>query len=462
MPESSHDYTFEGGYPTPETIQQAYDDADLNRAIQAYKYFYATVAGAAIFKGNADVGIFPNKTFGTMDTQPKHVGYTLNSDTPYGPILLDLSVGPIVIELPEGALIAAVLNFDQSWVADMGLPGPDAGKGGKHLVLPPGYAGEVPSGYYVGRAQSMRVIAGVRSLPVGGDLPSAFERLKTIKVYPLDPNASWSAPEWIDMTPKPNDTTPLAWEKTLDSWKELHWAIDSEPAIEVHRHAYGDLAVLGIEKGKPFAPDERMKGILETAARIANDQMRVQSLADRRPDRVVWPDRQWQWAALRFEDGSFNTQNYVDVYAFEKWFFQAIASSPAMFRRGAGAGSVYWLGSHDSSGAYLDGGKSYTLTIPQPVPAKLFWSVTVYDAETRSQIQTEQAKAALRSLFELKDVSKSEPTELYFGPTAPKGQEGQWIQTIPGKGWFVYFRIYGPEESAFDGSWKPGDFELVR
>jgi hypothetical protein len=110
---------------------------------------------------------------------------------------------------------------------------------------------------------------------------------------------------------------------------------------------------------------------------------------------------------------------------------------------------------------YLDGGKTYTLRVPQPVPQKLFWSVTVYDSATRSHIQTDQDKAALCSLVELKEVAKTGTTDLSFGPTAPTGQEGQWIKTTPGKGWFVYFRLYGPEGSAFDGRWKLGDFEAV-
>ena len=115
----------------------------------------------------------------------------------------------------------------------------------------------------------------------------------------------------------------------------------------------------------------------------------------------------------------------------------------------------------DKTGAFLDGGKNYKLTIPQPVPGKLFWSVTVYDTATRSQVQTDQDKAALRSMFELKDMAGSQPTNLYFGPTAPAGQEARWIKTAPGKGWFAYIRIYGPEQAAFDKSWKPGDFELA-
>ena len=130
-----------------------------------------------------------------------------------------------------------------------------------------------------------------------------------------------------------------------------------------------------------------------------------------------------------------------------------------MFRRGAG--SVYWLGLRDASGAYLDGAERYRLRVPLPVPGKLFWSVTVYDAVTRSQIRTEQDHAALRSLFELAAINDSEHVDLFFGPQAPDESTSAWIRTIPGRGWFVYFRVYGPDASCFDGSWKPADFERI-
>jgi hypothetical protein len=203
-----------------------------------------------------------------------------------------------------------------------------------------------------------------------------------------------------------------------------------------------------------------MKSILERAARIANAQMRVQSFADRRPDRVAWADRQWEWATLRPENGTFDAKGYVDLEARAKWFYQAQVESPAMFRRTAGAGSLYWLGTRDRDGAFLDGGKHYRLRVPQPVPAGLFWSVTVYDTQTRSEIDSGQGHAALRSMFELKDL-KSDEIELRFGPTAPDGDQSAWIRTIAGRGWFVYFRIYGPREAAFDGTWKPNDFEPI-
>jgi hypothetical protein len=436
-----------------------HDLTDLNRAIQAYRFFYPTVSGMAIFNETIRTGAKPNQAFGFLDTQPKHVGFTLNSDTPYGGMLLDLHAGPLVIEIPEGPLLGAALDINQRWIMDMGLPGPDAGKGGRHLLLPPGDKGEAPSGYYVGRATSYRVIAGMRSLPVAGDVPGAIARLQTITVRPLNPPSRWSEPTWFDQTPAPQDQTPYTWEATLRYWQTLYEVVNSEPPLEDSRAQYGDLAALGIVKGQPFEPDARMLRILEEAARLGAAQMRAEAFADRRPARVVWKDRQWQWASLRFENGSFDTPNYRDTYALDKWFYQAIATSPAMFRRDPAAGSLYWLGLRDSAGMYLDGGKTYRLNVPVPVPAKLFWSVTVYDAETRSQVQTEQGKAALRSLFELRALPAGDTADLYFGPATPRGCEGRWIQTIPGKGWFVYFRIYGPQQPAFDGSWKPGDFE---
>jgi hypothetical protein len=307
----------------------------------------------------------PNKVFPLLEGTPFQLVFTPNSDTPHSGLPLDLSNGPMVVELPPGPLMGAANDLNQRWVMDLGLPGHDAGKGGKHLLLPPGHKDNVPDGW-------------------------------------------------------------------------------------------------GIIKGRPFTPDARMSGILERAAADANAQMRVQSFADRRADRAAWPDRQWEWASLRPENGTFDAPTYLDLTAREKWFFQAQVESPAMFRRTAGAGSLYWLGTRDATGAFLDGGTAYRLTVPHPVPGKLFWSVTVYDTETRSEIDSGQGHAALRSLFELKDAPAGKDVVLRFGPTEPATEPSQWIKTIPGKGWFVYFRIYGPEAPAFDGSWKPGDFEKVK
>ena len=414
-----------------------------------------------MFLGFQSAGAVDNETFLVLEGRPSGVLFTPNSDTPYAWVPLHLQAGPITVELPAGPLIGVANDLNFRWVIDMGLPGPDAGKGGKHIILPPGWKGEIPAGYYTGQSTTNRVFMIVRSLPVGGDIKGAIERIQTVKVQPLNPPAGWRPPTWTNVTEKSFDATPLAWETTLKFWEVLHQIIDTEPVFEPFRNSYGELAALGIVKGKPFAPDARMTKILEQAARMGNAQMRVQSLANRRPDRIVWPDRKsWEWVTLRPENGTFDAPTYVDLDARETWFWQATYESPAMFRRQAGFGSLYWFAARDNTGAYLDGGKSYKLTVPLPVPASLFWSITVYDPDTRSEIATDQNKAALRSLFELKGKTGSS-VDLYFGPTAPAGHEGEWIKTNPGKGWFVYLRLYGPEQSAFNGAWKPGDFEMM-
>lgn len=455
-------YRFEGGYPSAETSKRAQEDADHQRAMIAYRFWYPTVSVEGIFDGNREAGLKDNEAIGAAAAGPRQVGFTLNSDTPYGSATLDVSKEPMVIELPPGGYIGLVNDHNQGWILDMGIPGPDAGEAGKHLIVGPGYTGLIPEGYFVGHSPTFKVLMAARALPVGGDQQKALEALHAIKVYPLSTTDNPKLLKVVDTTDTKMDSTSLRWEDNIQFWEVLHRVLQEEPLIEKFEPVYGLLATLGIEKGKPFSPDGRMKAILAKAASDGRDQLLVSAFDSNRPDRFAWSDRKWEWVGLVPGSAQFETPAGVDLEARDRWFAQAIVTSPAMFRRTPGAGSLYWLGARDATGAYLDGGKTYKLSVPQPVPGKLFWSVTAYDAQTRSEVQTDQDKAALRSLFELKDASKTEPTELYFGPRAPAGKEGQWIKTVPGRGWFAYMRIYGPEAPAFDGSWKPADFEEVK
>lgn len=454
------DYRFDGGFPADETVRAAYDAADLTRAIAAYKHFFSLVSGARIFAGQEPVGVRVNHVFGYMDTRPEQAGFTLNSDTPYAGPLLDLHIGPMVVEVPAGVIFGAVLNYDQSWITDVGIPGRDGGKGGRYVILPPGYTGDVPSDHFVAQAQSFKILVGLRGVPIHGDVAAAIALLTTVRVHPLDPATPWEEPVWLDMSGRPQDTSAVPVEGGIEYWQTLHAALQDEPPRAADQAAESELAVLGIGRGTPFEPDARMRDLLQRAAVEADAQLRVQSLADRRPDRVVWPDRQWEWVTLRPENADFAIDGRTDLDARETWFYQAIATSPAMFRRAAGGGSLYWFSARDATGAYLDGARSYTLTMPLPAPAALFWSVTVYDAITRSQIRTEQNAAALRSLFELAAASDADQIELRFGPEQPADGAERWIKTIPGRGWFAYLRLYGPTEAAFDGQWRPGDFTI--
>ncbi len=461
-PSTAASYAFERGYPSAQATKQARDDADFQRAVTAYRFWYPTVSVEGIMHGNRSVGIEDGKAWGIAAAGPRQVGFTLNSDTPYGSGVLDLTHGPVVIDLPAGAYIGLVDDHNQGWVQDMGLPGPDAGKGGKYLYLPPGYTGKAPAGYQVSHANSFKNLFAIRALPIGGDAQKALDALRAVKIYPLADAAKPQPLQVVDTTSKALDSTSLKWEDNIQFWEQLAKIINDEAIVPQFLPMYGLLGELGIAKGKPFQPDARMKAILERAARAGRDQMLVSAFDSDRPDRINWPDRKWEWVGLVPGSAQFETPWGMDLEARDRWFAQAIVTSPAMFRRTAGAGSLYWMSVRDSKGVFLDGSRNYKLTIPQPVPGKLFWSVTIYDTATRSQVQTDQDKAALRSMFELKDVATSGPVDLYVGPTAPKGAENRWIKTTPGRGWFAYIRIYGPEQAAFDKSWKPGDFEEVK
>ena len=222
----------------------------------------------------------------------------------------------------------------------------------------------------------------------------------------------------------------------------LNETVDAEPPFEGYRDYYGELAALGIEKGKPFTPDDRMKAILEQAARNGIAEMRVQSFADRRPDRLVWTgSANGNGRACATRTATSTRRRNVDSEAREKWFYQAIGASPAMFRRETQAGSLYWLGLRDAEGAYLDGGKTYKLSVPQPVPGKLFWSVTVYDIDDAcadpDRLRTWRRCGRCSS----SRISPEPPPICTSVRNRAGGNEDRWIKTIPGKGWFAYFRI---------------------
>ncbi len=346
----SQPYVFERGYPTAETTQRSRDDVDFERAVTAYRFWYPTVSAEGIFEGSRAAGLKDDEAFLIASTGPKAVAFTANSDTPYGAGALDLSNGPMVIELPPGPYIGLVDDHHQRWIMDMGLPGPDGAKGGKHVILPPGHKGEPPRGYHVGRSSTFKVLFAVRALPVGGNLAGALDALRAVKIYALSTAARPRLITPIDLTDKPLDSTCLRWEENLQFWEVLHRIVDTEPIVEEFLPMYGLLASVGVEKGKTFAPDARLKGILERAAKAGRDQLLVASFDSARSDRMAWPDRKWEWVGLVPGTIQFETPSGLDMEARDRWFAQAIVTSLAMFRRTAGAGSLYWLGVRDKSG----------------------------------------------------------------------------------------------------------------
>lgn len=458
-------YKFEQGYPTNNTVDLAYNNTDLSRAIEAYKFFYPTMLTEAImqYMPSSDT---PNHLGIKMIAGPQHQGLTGNSDTPYAFGVLDLEAdGPMVIEIPAGKFAGVVNDHNMRWILDMGIIGPDKGHGGKYLVLPPGYTGNVPAGYYVGHSNTWKVLTFIRNIPIGGNLIQALQTLDNIKIYPLAKANQPSTYRFVDITNSTLSNNLLKWEDKLDYWKQLKKVIDNETTPVEFRPMFGMLQSLGIEKGIPFNPDARTTSILEEAAKRAIAEMRVSAYADRDPARIVWNDRNWEWLPIRqfnATTGDLGVAAFLDLQATDNFVFQAAGASLSIGKRQVGPGSIYLANFHDNAGAFLDGSNTYKLTVPWPVPANLFWSATVYDVDTRSEIVTDQNRSAVRSLFEKPRPKADGSIDIYFGPHVPKGQENNWVKTIPDKGWFVYFRIYGPQAPVFDGTWKLNNIVKIK
>ena len=236
--------------------------------------------------------------------------------------------------------------------------------------------------------------------------------------------------------------------------------IQYEPGDAFNPELVGAFASIGIKKGKPFAPDARMQKLLEEAAAIGIAYARSVAFNPRDENCYFYPDRQW---ATSFVGGAHDFINNGEMNLDHRIQFHFLATgiTPAMAMSKVGTGSAYAFTALDSKGNYLDGGKTYSVTLPHPIPAKDFWSFMAYSTQHRSMLETDQKLAGMDS--NNPDVKPNEDGSytVWFGPEAPEGQEDNWVQTLPNKGFCVLVRLYGPLEPWFDKSWKPGDFELV-
>jgi hypothetical protein len=242
-------------------------------------------------------------------------------------------------------------------------------------------------------------------------------------------------------------------------YEELNEVVQNEPADWVDPDTVGLYAAIGIRKGQPFAPDPRMKKILTDSVAVANAVGRSDAFASRDPRVRIFPDRQW---GTPFVGGSYQfLEGSARLLDAETMFFYfATGITPAMSEAKPGTGSAYAVSYRDAAAGYLDGSRSYKVTLPGPIPAKNFWAFTVYDNQTRSLLATDQKTAGIDST--LPDIKKNPDggVTVWFGPKAPPGSEGNWVQTMPDKGYFVILRLYGPLEPWFNKSWRPGDLEL--
>jgi hypothetical protein len=243
-------------------------------------------------------------------------------------------------------------------------------------------------------------------------------------------------------------------------WEYLNQVVQEEPTESVDPVTLGFYASIGIQKGKPFAPDARMKKILTEAAAVGDATARAITFRMRLKEAYYYPKSAWRGGFIggyKFED---NGALILDAYS--SFFFYATGVTPAMDSKVVGQGSQYMAAFIDSKGNPLDGGKSYKLHLPPNIPVANFWSVILYDNQTRSMLQTDQQWPAVSSQTKGLMVNPDSSVDVYFSPKAPKGKENNWVQTIPGKGWNTLLRLYGPLQPWFDKTWRPGEIEIVK
>jgi hypothetical protein len=459
-------YSFERGFPENDgTIDRARYATSLRRAIEAYKFFFPTVATEAVIQQFEPHGAIPNKVGIIMPQDPEQQFSVANQDTPYIISVFDLRGGPIVVEVPEGPFLGLMNDHHMEWFGDMGVIGAGEGKGEKNLLIPPEYDGDVPEGFHPLYAKTWEVVMLMRVMAKSGSHEEAVSLAQQLKVYPLGATEGLGDYRIIDVKGQAAPLPMLTWENGMDYWKQLHAVVNEETVQEKHRAMLGMLAEAGIKKGAAFAPDDRLRNILTEAAATGLAEMNVAFFANPRAERLIWEDRLWEFmplaGSLDPDTKEFGNSNYRDLLANDHYFFSAWGTSAGIGRREVGQGSLYFVGFKDASGTYLDGSKSYKLNIPGPVPAKLFWSVTVYDSATRTIIDTDLGRGAVRTMFENPSANPDGSYDIFFGPDAPDGRENNWVKTIPGKGWFTFVRMYGPEEPLFDESYKLPDIERI-
>ena len=453
---------FNNGVPDQKTTQLVYDQIDFGRGVEAFLAGMPATSVYAACKGIESVGVKRNQAIGITEDlmDARSLFLTPNTTTVYAFTCLDLKDGPVVMQVPPGVL-GPVDDAYFRWVTDIGLTGPDAGKGGKYLFVPPGYTDSLPGdGHFIIKPRTNILVVFFRAFVKGGDIAAAVRSLKeNTQLYPLY-GATTEAGE-LPATTFVN-TSGLKFNtissNTFRFYEELNGVVQNEPADFVDPDKVGLFAAIGIKKSKPFAPDARMKAILTDAVAVANGFARANLFASRDEQAKFYPDRQWVTA---FIGGSYQFLSGAErlLDARNMFFYYATGITPAMSMARVGSGSVYAAAFRDAKGGYFDGGKTYKVTLPGPIPAKQFWSFVVYDNQTRSLLETDQKTAGVDSNAPGLKRDADGSVTVWFAPKAPAGQEANWVQTVPGKGWNVLLRLYGPLEPWFDKSWKPGDIE---
>lgn len=448
---------FFDGMPSESTVQKTYDFLDLSRGVQTFLNGMPAVSIYAFLEGLKEAGLEPGDLGITEDlADARGLLLTAQSTTPYAFAEIDLKNGPIVVEIP-GPVLGAVNDAFFHFVSDVGLTGPDKGKGGKYLFIGPDYEGDIPEGYFVAKSKTYRHWLFMRVFVKDGDLKASTKELKDgFRCYPLAQENNPPKQNVHNLSGKQFNTIHA---NNDHFYQELNAVIQYEPADAFNPELVGLFGAIGIKKGIPFEPDARMEKILKDAAAIGNATARSIVFRPRHSAAYFYPDRQWYTSFAGGYDFMDNGELVLDDRIM--FHYAATGITPAMATPKVGTGSAYAFTPHDAKSNYLDGGKTYKVTLPMPIPVNNFWSFMVYSGQHRSMLETDQKSAGLDSNSPSLKANEDGSYTVWFAPKAPEGHEGNWIQTLSGKSYNVLLRLYGPLDPWFDKSWKPGDLELV-
>ena len=439
--ELSFTHDFENGYPTLETQKKLFDEMDFQRATQAYIWAIPIVAFA-------QWQLEHEKTFGAKsgdivlyrDTIDKYGLLTANTTTPYALSFINLEeTGPIVIDMPKAKVRGATHSMWQIGITQMTEPG-------RYVFHAPGTEAPKVENAKIFETPTNSIFFGIRLL--AKDKDQQEKDLAGIQIYPLSKMDDHEPTKVINVDHK-------KWQgwhpRGFEYFEVLADILLREPVAERDRFFMAMLKPLGIEKGKPFAPDERQKKILTDAALVGEAMAKANDFFNPRLEQSHYADgSKWEIATTSPIDQRW--ENYESLDGRAAWFYEAVTNDTAMQSNKPGWGQIY-LGSYrDSDGDWLDGGRNYVLNVPAKVPAAEFWSLTVYDVATRAPIVNKQVVADKSSRMDLQK-NKDGSVTLYIGPDEPKTGTTNWIPTVPGKAWFPYFRFYSPTEAYFDRSW---------
>ena len=455
-----------GGQPPAGTSSSVKDFDYQVKYQRAFEAMLWSLPATAIYSFRraafADLGMKDNDIITYSHTaSPRLEAITANSSTPYIAAYTDLSKGPVVLEVPvssaDGSLYGQVVDAWQLTIADVGPSGLDKGKGGKYLFTPPGFKGKVPSGYLHVPSPNYRIAFAFRSVRAPGkSIDDAFHYAQKLRMYYLSEAKNPPKQKFVDPTDKRYPTLPFYDER---SFEDMHAIVSVEPVQERDKVMMGMLKSLGIEKGKPFAPDDVAKRAMRQAAIDAWHYMNWWFDTEM-VKRVYWPDRHYV-SLLQTDTNrgfSFIYDNYIDVteraaeYFWCTYMPKMLSDTPA---------TQYMMALADKNGKLLEAGKTYKVDVPANMPVKQFWALTVYDRMTMSFIYSESNRTTL-STYDVDKMKKNADgsVTIYVGPKAPPGLENNWIPTS-GKRPMPAMRFYGPTEAMNNKTFKLPDFELV-